>query len=135
MGTSVVKYDVVAKTGERPDGNGGTKANWLNVGRVLENTENGSLSMKLDALPVQGTEWNGWLQFFDPNRNNQGGGGQQAQQGGGGGQQNFQQPQNTQQPAQQNFQQPQNANTNTQQNNQQNNQQQFGNQGGGSPFG
>ena len=65
--------------------------------------------MKLDALPVQGTEWNGWLQFFDPNRNNQGGGGQQAQQGGGGGQQNFQQPQNTQQPAQKNFQQPQNT--------------------------
>ena len=66
-------FDVVATVGEYTNGQGDKKKRYLNVGVVFE-SEQGNMSMKLDALPTT-PEWNGWLSFYEPKPYN----GQQAQ--------------------------------------------------------
>lgn len=56
-----VKYDAAVVTGTYTDKNGNEKAQWTNVGRVIE--KDGKLSMKLDVVPVG---FDGWIKFFEP---------------------------------------------------------------------
>ena len=63
------KYDAVATVGKYKNNQGEEKKRYLNVGTVFEN-EKGQLSMKLEALPI-GTEWTGWVSFYEPKDNGQ----------------------------------------------------------------
>lgn len=55
---------VVAVTGTYEQ-NGQTKKRYTNVG-TLFTREDGSLSLKMDAVPV--APWDGWLAFYDFNK-------------------------------------------------------------------
>ena len=55
------KYDAAVITGTYTDRNGNEKAQWVNVGRVIE--KDGKLSLKLDVIPVG---FDGWIKFFPP---------------------------------------------------------------------
>ena len=57
-------YDAVATIGKYTDKQGVEKKRYLTVGKVFE-SENGGLSLKLDAIPV-GLEWSGWISFYVP---------------------------------------------------------------------
>lgn len=61
---AIKRYDVVAVTGKYTDRQGQEKSRYMNCGAVFEN-DRGQLSIKLEGLPV-GTEWNGWLNLFEP---------------------------------------------------------------------
>jgi hypothetical protein len=65
------KFDLVAVTGTY-EVNGETKKRYANCGAVFEK-EDGSLSVKIESLPV-GTEWNGWLSMYEPQQRQQQGG-------------------------------------------------------------
>lgn len=56
---ATIKYEAVATVGTRKDG----KKNYVRIGTVFE-TDKG-LSLKLDSIPA-GSEWNGWVSFFEP---------------------------------------------------------------------
>lgn len=43
---------------------GQEKKNYVTIGSLFEK-DDGSLSLKLDALPA-GNNWDGWVSFFDP---------------------------------------------------------------------
>ncbi len=58
------KYDMVATIGKYED-QGQTKYRTMKVGVVFED-DKGYLSAKIDALPTAGTEWTGWVKFFEP---------------------------------------------------------------------
>ena len=58
-----IKYEVTAANGTYTDKNGTEKTRWLKCGVVLEKKD-GSLSLKLEALPVSG--FNGWLNLWEP---------------------------------------------------------------------
>ena len=63
------KYDAVATVGKYKNNQGEEKKRYLNVGTVFEG-DDGRLSMKMEALPV-GTEWSGWISFYEPKDNGQ----------------------------------------------------------------
>ena len=63
------KYDAVATVGKYKNNQGEEKKRYLNVGTVFE-SDDGRLSMKMEALPV-GTEWSGWLSFYEPKNDQQ----------------------------------------------------------------
>lgn len=51
------------KTGEYIDGSGTTKGRYLNIGKLFKR-DDGSISLKIDAIPTGG--WDGWINFSDP---------------------------------------------------------------------
>ena len=64
-------YDVLAPLGTYTTAEGHEKTRWLKCGAVIRNAENGNLSLKLDALPVQPLPKEGdqgviWLQLKKP---------------------------------------------------------------------
>jgi len=72
----------VATIGKYTDKTGAEKNQYLTVGKLLER-EDGSLCLKLDAIPVNFT---GWLSFYDLDENRQANneqGMQQARQAAG----------------------------------------------------
>ena len=60
---SKVKFEAVATIGKYTDNQGQEKKRYLKCGTVFE-SEDGRLSMKLDAMPC-GPDWSGYIQFFD----------------------------------------------------------------------
>ena len=52
--------DLMASTGEFTDAEGKKAKRWLKCGVVMRDDTNGSLSIKLDAVPVS-PSWSGWL--------------------------------------------------------------------------
>lgn len=56
------KFDVVAIVGTYKNRDGEEKKQYLKCGSVLER-DDGSLCMKLDAVPVGG---DGWFSFYEP---------------------------------------------------------------------
>jgi len=56
------KYEVVAVTGKYAGADGAEKNRYHQMGVVLEN-ERGSLSIKLESIPVG---WDGWAYLNDP---------------------------------------------------------------------
>ncbi|MCC5869607.1 MAG: hypothetical protein JJU27_13990 [Gammaproteobacteria bacterium] len=52
--------DLMASVGEFTDQDGRKAKRWLKVGVVMRDSRNGSLSVKLDAVPVL-PGWSGWL--------------------------------------------------------------------------
>lgn len=61
---SIVKYDVLARTGTYTNAGGEEKSRWMKCGVVFEN-EKGYLSLKLEGIPV-GQEWSGFFSLFEP---------------------------------------------------------------------
>lgn len=62
------------KVGTYTDHQGATKARYLNIGKLFKR-DDGSISLKLDSLPV-GAGWEGWINFSEPlARDEHGGGG------------------------------------------------------------
>lgn len=51
------------KVGEYTDNSGATKARYLNIGKLFKR-DDGSISLKLDSLPIGA--WEGWVNFSDP---------------------------------------------------------------------
>lgn len=58
------KADAVASIGEYTNGQGEKKKRYVNIGTLFE-SEDGRLSLKVDAIPVN-PEWSGWVSFFEP---------------------------------------------------------------------
>lgn len=54
-------YDVVAVIGERSDGKGGKKPDFLNCGVILE--IDGKMKLKMNCYPVNSE---GWFQLYTP---------------------------------------------------------------------
>lgn len=63
----------VANVGKYTDRSGKEKNQYLTCGKLLQR-EDGSLCLKMDAVPVG---WNGWLSFYDLDENRK----EQAQEG------------------------------------------------------
>ncbi len=84
----------MAIVGEQPNGQGGTKPIYRNMGSMFKNDQ-GKISLKIDSIPV-GDGWNGWVQVFDLD-------GDRAMQNSGANQQqnNYQQAPQRQAPQQQ----------------------------------
>lgn len=62
---SKVKYEAVATVGKYKDRQTGEeKKQFLRVGTVFE-SEDGRLSLKLDAVPCS-PEWSGFISFYEP---------------------------------------------------------------------
>ncbi len=57
-------HDVVATIGTYKDATGAEKKRYINVGSAFT-SEDGNLSIKLDAVPVS-PEWSGWLSLYVP---------------------------------------------------------------------
>ena len=77
MSNTRVTHDVVANVGEYKDPQTGEmKKRRKNVG-VVFTRQDGSMSIKLDSIPV-GQEWSGWLSLYPKDNNQQQG--QQRQQ-------------------------------------------------------
>jgi hypothetical protein len=57
-------YDAVATVGEYTDREGNKKKQYRNVGTVFRN-DDGSMSMKLDCLPIS-KDWSGFISFYEP---------------------------------------------------------------------
>lgn len=55
-------HDVSATIGEYKDAQGNTKKRYINVGSAFTD-EQGRVSIKLDAVPVN-PEWSGWLSLY-----------------------------------------------------------------------
>lgn len=79
------KYDAVYSGEKYTDREGNEKTRYINIGVVFER-DDGSLSLKLESLPVN---FSGWVNFYEPKADNekQAGRAQQAanQARGGGG--------------------------------------------------
>jgi regulator of RNase E activity RraB len=56
------KWLAKVANGTYTDKSGQEKTSWLTIGKVIEQ-QNGSLTLKLDCVPVA---FDGWVQFFDP---------------------------------------------------------------------
>lgn len=52
--------DVMASVGEFVDTDGRKAKRWLRVGVAMRDDKSGSISIKLDAVPI-GPSWSGWL--------------------------------------------------------------------------
>lgn len=52
--------DLVASVGEFTDAKGRKAKRWLPVGVMMKDDRTGSLSIKLDAVPVS-PDWSGWI--------------------------------------------------------------------------
>lgn len=61
-------HDLAASTGEYLDSHGEKKKRWQNCGAMFEDSENGRISIKVEAVPV-GPEWSGWFSAFPVERN------------------------------------------------------------------
>lgn len=59
-----VKYELTAKTGTYQK-DGQEKSRYQRIGTVFER-DDGSLSAKIDCMPVGAPDWNGWVNFFEP---------------------------------------------------------------------
>jgi len=59
---SKLTHDLVATIGEYKNNGGETKKNYLNVGKAFTD-EQGRVSLKLDALPVN-PAWSGWISLY-----------------------------------------------------------------------
>jgi hypothetical protein len=57
-------HDAVVSLGEYTDGEGQTKKRYKNIGTVFTR-DDGSQAMKLDTVPL-GQDWNGWINFYEP---------------------------------------------------------------------
>jgi len=57
-------HDAVVSLGEYTDGEGQTKKRYKNIGTVFTR-DDGSQAMKLDTVPL-GPDWNGWINFYEP---------------------------------------------------------------------
>lgn len=55
------KYDAVAAI--PPDKPGG-RTSYPRVGTLFVDSTDGRLVLKLDTLPIQGSNWQGWINFF-----------------------------------------------------------------------
>ena len=53
----------VATVGQYSTPDGKTKNRYQNVGTLFKRDDDGSLTMKVDAIPA-GSEWNGWVNFY-----------------------------------------------------------------------
>lgn len=58
----------VAVTGKYTNRNGEEKSSYINCGKLMQR-EDGSLTLKLDALPLG--DFNGWINFYDLDENRQ----------------------------------------------------------------
>jgi hypothetical protein len=56
------KWLAKVANGTYTDKAGQEKTSWLTIGKVIEK-QNGGLTLKLDCVPVA---FDGWVQFFDP---------------------------------------------------------------------
>jgi len=56
-------YDLTVKTGSYTDRDGQQKVRYLNIGKAFQR-DDGSLTLKLDCLPVGIPEWNGWVNCY-----------------------------------------------------------------------
>lgn len=97
-------YDIVVKTGEYPDGQGGMKGRYENIGSVMQG-DNGQFAIikrtfNPAGVPNPENKDSVIASFFEQN-NNQGQQNNQQQQQNQGGYQNNQQQQQYQQPQQQ----------------------------------
>lgn len=68
----------MASNGEYTNAAGEKKKRWIRVGTLFKG-EDGSLSQKLDVIPI-GPEWSGWFNLYPLDDPQQQGGGQQTQQ-------------------------------------------------------
>jgi len=62
MGMRIIKT-AYTKTGEYIDGSGTTKSRYFSIGKLFRR-DDGSISLKIDAIPTGG--WDGWINFSDP---------------------------------------------------------------------
>lgn len=62
MAMRIIK-NAYTKVGEYTDNTGATKARYMNLGKLFKR-DDGSISLKLDSLPIGG--WEGWVNFSDP---------------------------------------------------------------------
>lgn len=56
-------YDLAVKTGTYTDRAGAEKGRYLNVGKVFQR-DDGSLTLKLDCLPIGIPDWSGWVNCY-----------------------------------------------------------------------
>jgi|TARA_Y100000034_G_C6603837_1_gene262749 hypothetical protein len=62
--------DAVVATGKYTDNQGNEKTRYVNIGTVFKR-DDGSVCMKLDAVPVGVPDWQGWVNFFDKKPRNE----------------------------------------------------------------
>lgn len=67
-------YDVVKAAGKYVDASGQEKTRWIKCGMIVKNPTSGSLSLKLDVIPI-GLPTDGdigvWFTLMQPNRDGQ----------------------------------------------------------------
>ena len=57
-------HDLLVKSGEYTDRNGETKTRWLKIGTMFSHAGGGT-SIKLEAMPVGLSDWDGWVSVFE----------------------------------------------------------------------